>query len=88
MSIQVLLYRSLSYDHNVAAELGDTDNSGCVDVDGVEGTRADVVGSVLVGGCSEIPGFHVESEESAMNVDVMLACLYVRLQMKTQPSQT
>ena len=61
MSIQVLLYRSQSDAHNVAAELGGSDNSACVDVDGDEGTSADGVRSALGEGCSESPGVHVES---------------------------
>ncbi len=43
----------------------------CIDVDGGEGTSADGVRSALGGGCSESPGFHVESEESAMVVNVV-----------------
>ena len=76
MSIQVLLYKSQNDDHNVAAELGDTDNSGCVDAG--EGTRADGIGSASGGVCSESPGVHIESEESVMDVDVVqVACLFV-----------
>ena len=55
----------------MAAELDDADNNGCVGVDGGEGTSADGVGSASVGCCSESPWVHVESEESAMDVDVV-----------------
>ena len=37
MGISSILYRYLRDDHNVAAEIVDTDNSGCVDIDGGEG---------------------------------------------------
>ena len=40
----------------MAAELGDSDNSGCVDVDGGKGTSADGDGSASGVGCSESPG--------------------------------
>ena len=91
MSIKVLLYRSQSDAHNVAAELGYTDNIAyVVDGDAGEGTSADGVGSASVGGgCSESLGVHVECEESAMDVmSFMLACLFVSLQMKSTLSDT
>ena len=77
-----LLNRSQSDDHNLSAELGDTDNSGSVD--GGEDTSADGVGSASGGGCSE----SLESTSSLKNLpwmlrSSMLACIFVILQMKS-----